>query len=99
VRLQVFASVSDYVNNGSPAVKSTQTLYEYAKSQDIGNTLRETTLDNKSAYEYEAGGFAGSYYHVACEYNSKVYVVQIVSDKASLTDIEKSIISTFQFTK
>ena len=99
VRLQVFASVSDYVNNGSPAVKSTKTLYEYAKGQDIGNTLRETTLDSKSAYEYEAGGLAGSYYHVVCEYNAKVYVVQIVSDKVSLTDIEKSIISTFQFTK
>lgn len=99
ILIQYFASVSDYVNQGTPQVKSTKMLLEFIQGEANKNTLNEITLGGQKAYEYEAGGFAGNYYYIACEYTAKVYSTQIVSEKSALTATEKLILSTFQFTK
>ncbi|MCX6812461.1 MAG: hypothetical protein NTW79_02470 [Candidatus Berkelbacteria bacterium] len=99
IMIQYFSTVSDYVNQGSPQPKSTKTFYEFIRGDNMNTNLNEITLGGKKAYEYEAGGFAGTYYNIACEYQSAVFSVQIASEKKSLTDTEKIILSTFQFTK
>lgn len=97
VSIEYFASVSDYVNYGSPQATSTKTLYEYIQGQAISGTLKEITLGGKKAYEYEAGGLAGTYYNITCEFNSHVYSITIVAEKKLLSDAEKAIITSFQF--
>ncbi len=80
--------------------KKYNSISDMLNDKSIIISFSKTILDNQTAYDVVEGGFS-AYYAIIAERNNHIYKIFFgnVNDKIELTDIEKQILSTFQFTK
>lgn len=91
---------SSHYYGGSGSNSNNTSLRDFAVAQATPNgVFAEASLGGQNGYELESGGMAGTYYELMTEHLGKVFDFSALAEKQSLSDEQKLVFASFQFTK
>ena len=97
IRISYYKSIAEVPENVLNNLGAT-TLRDFVESNPAIDSAAEISFAGYPAFEMVRGGFS-LYYTVLIDKEGKIYEIFFgnASDKASLSDVEKTILSTFRF--